>query len=423
MLETELTNLLDKAFGSDERLKDALLVCRGFSGEKPINNAQASRLLGVLHSTHGNKSFTRERVRLLLVAAIGKEVDLPGGGKGWDKDSKGNEYGILPYIESTNWRSKSLEKAFALLDSLAPISVDRATDALKDSGLSEGLFHVEALLEVARTIELPCRLTIEKYGRKLFLARADEKTTVATDKLGNTKQVPVCDGILKVATKKVVANGACSVDELLELIPPRAGLSARSAKALKEHHLALIRDLVETAPGFMWLDTAAQWFFFNRPCRNRVATKIQQLFAVVQGELPVSELVDAIDQSYAEYRGSHRVIPDSVLVSLAEIVADCKTIQRDGKQYLYSTSRETLQETLTENMKHIADFLARNPMSREHAMRKELVEERGVISGLGLLQRVFYSPFAKRVSPGVYVLRGQQFGDNGQPVIKEHKGV
>lgn len=408
MLEKNLAKLLNDAFGDDARRKDALMLCRGFSGEVPVNNAQAAKVLGVMHSTHGNKSFTRERVRLLLLAAVGRKVEADNGELVWEKDPKGNPLGILPYLEASSWRSTKLEKAIALLESVAPVSADTAIELLKKYKLTEIDFHPSALIAVANTLEQPCQLAIQKYAGNHFVVISGQKTEIVTNAKGKTKQELIPDAILKSATKRVIADGACSVSSLVDLIPVKQGISAQEATKLRKLHGEFVRDLVETSAGCTWLDSDLEWFFFNRPCRNRVVTKLQQLFAVVEGELPTTEVVEAIDQSYKEYSGQTRVIPDDILISLTEIVADCRLVTRGRVDYLFTRSRESLQETLTEDMKHIVEFLSKNPMSREHAMREELVTKRGVISNPVLVMRIFYSPFTKRPKPGQYVLRGQQ---------------
>lgn len=408
MLENNLAKLLNDAFGDDARRKDALMHCRGFSGEIPVNNAQAAKVLGVTHSTHGNKPFTRERVRLLLLAAVGRKVESASGEMVWETDPKGKPLGILPYLETSSWRSTKLEKAISLLESVAPVSADTAMELLKKYKLTEIDFHPSALVAVANTLELPCQLQIQKYAGNQFVTISGQTTKIVANAKGKTKDELVADAILKSATKRVIADGACSVESLVDLIPVKSGMSKHAATKLRKLHSEFVRDLVETSAGCTWLDSELEWFFFNRPCRNRVVTKLQQLFAVVEGELPTTEVVEAIDQSYKEYSGQSRVIPDHILISLTEIVADCRLVTRDGIDYLFTKSRESLQETLTEDMKHIVEFLAKNPMSREHAMREELVEKRGVVSNPVLVMRIFYSPFTKRPKPGQYVLRGQQ---------------
>ena len=379
-LLVQFEDVLNKAFGKNEASKQAYRLTRGFNGKRPMNNAQAAKLIVEGLRANGNKAPTRETVRL----------------KSRDIDAHGNPVNLHEYVLTNRVVSPDVESALVLLKSISPATPDMAASALIQAGFTKHEVHPQALIEVAKAYEIPNSLEVVKLHGVEFLTDTATKIHIPANKKGDLKEVEVCDGIQQLATKRAITNGACDLDYLLAYIPTlKPGRKPKKYDIGEDWYKESIRGLVQALPACTWLDSGRNWFFFNRPCRNRIVTKIQQLFAVVHNPLEMGEFIAAIDRSYREYSNLTRELPDEILVAIAEEVAGCRTFVKRGKEYIQSTSQEQLSEVLTEDMKHIAAYLSENKAASLVEIRSSLCSQLNASSNPVIFQRMSSAPFVK----------------------------
>lgn len=436
-IEKELSALIDSAFPEgtelDERAKDICRLVGGFGGAEPLSHGKAGEILGVKYSAN-TEPYTRERVRQLWAGV---------------KDNSGYTPGIrerlIDFVEENRVELRKVERGIALLDTIAPMSAEAAVEELvRAKLLSSTDFQISALLRVAETLDLPVTVEVVHFKGVDFLLRQTQgfelnsallkgarpwdaiKLLPPTEVAKRRKKIEergrrkkddiaelrnICDALMMVATKAIVRNGACRVSDLVEKIPLSAEVkdNPRAAARVREDHRAFVISLMDTGEACTWLDSEQEWFFWNRACRNRVVTKIQQLFAVVDTELTIPEFTECISKCFREFSRQEVSIPSEVLVAIAELVADCRLVRRKGEVLVVSTAQKMLSETLTPEMEHIANFLRENPMSREHEIREELVDRQGLMSPATLSQRLSFSSFLSRADgPRKFSLAGHK---------------
>lgn len=390
-LDIELETLLSGAFSDDQKSIDAMMLCNGFSGEAPLSHADAGHSLGMRYSRHGTQPYTRQAVSLLLDKA---------------------EQTLINYVASNKVNLPALESAIQVLYAIAPCSRSGATIAMHNVGLcSESKpFDPLAITRLARLFSLPIQVQMDKFNDHWFVIRTKEDVvTFEADSKGKLKQAYVPEAVARVATKLVVSQGAAQATELLGMIKTPQHL-AGNQDALKQVHanqLEFVRSVIQTSPGCTWLDPDRNWFFFNRPSRNRLVTKIQQLFAVVNRRLPLNEFRHSIERCFNQRQ--HTTVfsmPIDILVNIAELVADCRVVTVNGEQFIKSNSTKSLEDSVGQDLMHIANFLRDNPMSSESEIMGYLIANNEAMTDPALSQRIQFSPFIRKDEHGRFSLRG-----------------
>lgn len=389
-VEVELRELLFAAFPDDARGRDCLSLCCGFNGEAPLPRTQAAPYLGVKYSLNDSLPFTRERVRQLLVTY---------------------EATVTQYVKTEAFDLSALEHAANIVSSIAPATPARVSAALKTAGVVKSdEFSVEAILTLSELLLVPLNVKLTKYNGVKFLEPRSQLFAVlpdtspeATHEIGNA--------LLRVATKMTVRNGASSATDIASMliVDPKIPVDSKAYAEIKDNHVAFVRDLVSTGKACVWLDSDQEWFFFNRPCRNRVVTKLQQLFAVVDQKLPVEQLSGRISRCFRDHNPLDRVLPTETLVALAEIVAQCKVVTQNGERFVISKAQETLKSSLPRDLEYLVQFLRENPMSRE-ADIKQHVTENNIMSVPTATQNMYYAPMIDKKSSR-YFIAGTGAGD------------
>lgn len=390
-LEKELHTLLAAVFGNDERSIEAMMLCNGFSGDAPLSHAEAGQSLGMRYSRQGTKPYTRQAVSLILDKA---------------------ENTCLDYLKANKYKLPELESAIQVLYSVAPCSRDGAKVALTNMGLCSDKkpYDPLAIARLARVLKLPILVDLEKFNDHWYVVRQKTDTiTFEIDVKGKLKEAIAPEAVLRVATKLVVSQGAARISDLVGMIKVPQSLQGNKAalEQVRENQLEFIRYVVQTSPGCTWLDSDREWFFFNRPSRNRLVTKIQQLFAVVTHSLPINEFRHSIERCFNEQQ--HTTVfnmPIDILVNVAELVADCRVITKGGQRFIKSNATGSLVDSVGQDLMHIADFLRDNPMSSESDIMSYLVEQDEKMTDPALSQRIQFSPFIRKDAFGKFSLRG-----------------
>jgi hypothetical protein len=192
------------------------------------------------------------------------------------------------------------------------------------------------------------------------------------------------------AARALVSHWGASTIETVE-----AELSAPDKTPVPSE---VVTEVLETLPGFEWLDERHNWFWMPTS-RNRLLNQIQKIMSVA-GSISISELRDGAGRFH---RMNGFRPPKEVLANLC--VSSGK-YRRDRDRIIIEDGFPSWEDVLGGNERTLVDVLfTHGPVMRREDLEKIACDERG-INRSSFYIYLTYSPFMARYAQGVFGLRG-----------------
>ena len=202
------------------------------------------------------------------------------------------------HVQSSKISFQSIKEVIGILTKLAPVSAVSAASKLFDSGLIAKDFKIEAILLVAQFFDIP---TGELYAVKEKSFRSQEFTTFIVTL--ETKDLP--KSIYSQTLRETSHNGAASVKHISD-----------NNKEGKRNHASLIKDVVSSIPGLVWLDDDNNWFYVADQSKNRVLSRLNRIFSVYS-KSPLKAASEGIRRSINKHNDEiSRRLPLHVLAAI-----------------------------------------------------------------------------------------------------------
>ena len=260
---------LKQVFGADASDRDRSIVVQyyGWDGRGRRTLEQLGRKFGL----------SRERIRQVCLKAARRVRQAPVA---------------TPVLDKTlDWLSGCR----------VPLPADQLQLMLDATGLTAGKISIQAVLEAAELLGRKPPLALAEAGPSLWAVRPE------------AGKLP---GLIVTAVRQVVGNyGAATLNQLSAAVADKAG---------KRVDGKVICAVLETLPGFAWLDARRQWFRLECLPRYGLVYMINKVLAVA-GRVDIGSLRAAI----ARRRMARRPPPEQVLL---EFCRQMPHVRVEGKQ-------------------------------------------------------------------------------------------
>jgi len=270
-----------------------------------------------------------------------------------------------------------LDRALALIEATCTaedvVRADRIEEALVEAGVAAERFRVEGLLRAATILRRPIARQLTTVGSSRLILAADAAQRI---------------GLVHKAARTILERwGVTTVAEV----------EARAREAVGGAVVLDVQTIVQTLPGFAWLDEATGWFWIGPAFGTRLYNQIWKVVAVspriqlgelragvgrphrMQGFAPPKRVLAALLLA----RGGYRLEGETVVVDPAP---DWRVVLSGVESILVDVLR--VRGGISSRVELEEDCLARG------------VKRSTFYVNLG------YSPIIACVGPGVYALRG-----------------
>lgn len=343
-LEDEMRALIKGSFKSNKaanfgRNTDMIATYYGCDGRGGATLAEVANQYGL----------TRERVRQICM-------------KSAQRMKKG---GIQP---------ERLRAVSRRITELLPCEADSLERVLQSEGFTRGAFRVKGVLLFSQMLGEPALFQLEDIdGRRMVVAPETARMTRRT---------------IFQSRKAVSQFGVATVLDLA------AVLSEQLSTTMTPE---VVTRVLNSQPGFEWLDREAGWFWFRHLPRNRVVSRIRKILSVSEG-IDVGELRIGIARHHAM---DGYAPPKKVLLELCKRLPYCVV---DG-HVVRAEPPIDWKTTLRGAELSLITILKENGP----AMQRPKLEKRCL--DLGMKRSTFYaylsySPVIERYASGVYGIRG-----------------
>lgn len=338
-------------------LEDELLELLTFE-PKIRNREMTARLLGwdgnggfTLETIGKESGMTRERVRQIsqrhLDRLDGKQPHLP-----------------------------ALDRALALVSSLAPCLESSVESELVTKRLSKVPFRLQGVLNAAAATSRDCSFIIEEGDRQTYV--------VPKESAGITKQ------ILQLARKSISHWGVTTIEDVAAEVGGILG---------KQVSDKLVASVVSAQPAFRWLDEASGWFWLTSTARNALLNQVEKVLSVCE-QVHISELRSGVSRNH---RREGFAPPQRVLLALCQQAGAYEVV---GNMVRANPPLDILA-TLSDSEKLFVDvFRKHGPLIESRKLEVEC-QKRGM-SRATFGQSLSYSPIITRLARCVYGLRGTE---------------
>lgn len=340
LLEEETDQLVNAVLKSSEAGQRAVKLRLGLVGEPPVTLAEAGDAVGL----------TRERVRQL-------------------------ERRFRDLVAQTHPWTPVLDKALRAVEHAVPATEAGIVGLLTEKGIVSRNFSIGSLISAARV-----------FDREFVFHNDDESRVVYS------RGATLSPQLVASEARRLTTHWGASTIETLRLELAERGVGDADP--------ALMRLVLESVPGFSWLDDDKEWFWVKDAPRNRLLNQVEKVMSVA-GAIPIGELREGVGRWYRleGFRPPRHV--------LALICEQSGLYTRDGDMILEGPDlrpwTDVLQGTIE---RRIAEVLFEfGPIMRREDLERIAVEERGV-NRSSFFVYLGYSPIIARFAPGVYGLRG-----------------
>lgn len=365
-LEKELNQLLKLTFEKGTQQYDFCLLAMGFDGSKPLTRSMAGKELkrrtdeGAYKNAELHYPYYRERARQFF-----NEVSAQ----------------LRETMKVKNVKLESLHNACMVAQSLAPAMPERVSIGMFNAGVTSSKdFSSEAVAVLGQAlINFPFVAYTRTIKRVDYWLRQEDP------------EAPV--SLVSHARANVARNGAASLEQLeatLHRDDEFDRLPGPVKARVQANRQLFVRDVLELTQDLAFLDKEENWFTIPNVPRNRLASKIAQIFVATR-EVREDTYIKAIDRSFKAFNNEYRVIPDDVLVSLASALYGAERYKgEDGIVYL-GRSRLLESKFVHPDTATLIDFIRRHPGVSDERAREELVHGRKLMTEPALAQRVHNS--------------------------------
>lgn len=304
------------------------------------SNSCVSQIINFIDQLKSGSKTERNRV------IVKRYLGLDGRG-GSSMEVAGEPYGLTresvrqilkkykDAINESKLSFQSLKEALNILDKISPSSSATAELHLVSLGILDDGFAIEGILLASDFIGLK-KTKNEVSIVKEKSSRSDEYTVFVV----TNSQTDLPKSIYSQALKETSHNGASSVLHICETLT--------APKASRE---TLVRDIVNSIPGVIWLDSEENWFYFLDQARNRVISRIKKIFSVFN-DVVFENAKEGIRRSINKHNEEiSRRLPNHVLKSLLN-AEGYELI--DGK--LHSNIQLLNSELFNDDERKILDF-------------------------------------------------------------------
>ncbi len=237
---------LKQVFGAEASQRDQSIVAQyyGWDGRGRRTLEQLGRKFGL----------SRERIRQVCLKAARRIRQTPAA---------------TPVLDRTlDW----------LRTCKLPLPVSELQARLDATGLTAGRISLEAVLEAAKLLGRKPPLSIVQVGSTAWAVRPE------------TAALP---GMVVTAVRRVAGNyGAATLAQLCAVVEEKAG---------KRVDRSLVCAVLDTLPGFAWLDSRRRWFKVECLPRYGLAYMINKVLAVAE-RIDVGALRDALARRSTDRR-------------------------------------------------------------------------------------------------------------------------
>ena len=189
-----------------------------------------------------------------------------------------------------------LDRVLTTVKELLPSPADSVEAQLRDVGITQGRFRLEALAKAAELFGRKASFALETInGKRMAVVPGQEESVQRT---------------ILIAARAVARYGVATTSEIAAMIQERTSCPTTAA---------VVASIVEGQLGFEWLDREAGWFFLRYSRRNRVISRIRKILAVAE-RIHVSELRSGIARHHA-MKGY--APPRRVLLELCRCLPHC----------------------------------------------------------------------------------------------------
>lgn len=198
-----------------------------------------------------------------------------------------------------------IKQAIEIILQMAPCAASDVEKALVQKSLISADFKIEGVINAAKCFGIVTdELSLVKLNDMRFVV------TPATEKIPSA--------INSLAIKDISHNGAVSVSTLALVISDEPDAAARK----------LVGRVIESMSGVTWID-GKEWFYFTGRGRNRLVTRINKVFSVLNN-VPVSALISGIIRSWNKnLKENTALLPSDKLIDLIKTLDGFK-VSRTG---------------------------------------------------------------------------------------------
>lgn len=285
-----------------------------------------------------------------------------------------------------------LDRSLALVEAACGaedmVSADRLEEALVEAGMTADLFRLTGLLRAAEILGRPIARQLTTVGSSRLILAADAAQRIE---------------IVHQEARRILERwGVTTVAEVEARVREKTGPGM----------VLDVQKIVQTLPGFAWLDDATGWFWIGPAFGTRLYNQISKIVAVsptiqlgelragvgrphrMQGFAPPKRVLAALLQA----RGGYRLKGETVVVDPAP---DWRAVISGVESILVDVLR--LKGGISSRVELEEDCVARG------------VNRSTFYVNLG------YSPIIARVGPGVYALRGVAIAPGVVDSLVTHK--
>jgi hypothetical protein len=286
-----------------------------------------------------------------------------------------------------------LRDALNTLDKLAPISSKAASEKLSEQGIVDADFAVEGLLVTADFLGLKkTKNELVAVKDKSFRSQEYSIFFVTND------QIDLPKNIFSRALKETSHNGASSVVHLSE--------SISAPKATKER---LVRDIVDSIPGIVWLDAEQNWFYFLEQARNRVLSRVNKIFSVFSCA-SFESTKEGIRRSINKHNDSiSRRLPNTVLESLFKsegLELNDGVLSKVDNRYQFEDAIDMDKRKIVDFELQILDVLSKHDSDTIQEVELENQIVSNTHDKFFYSMALNYSPLIVRIKRGTYKATG-----------------
>ncbi|MFK4132100.1 hypothetical protein ACI2KR_07355 [Pseudomonas luteola] len=288
---------------------------------------------------------------------------------------------------------QSLKQALAAIEKMVPVSAKSAELKLSQLGYIPKDFMIEGIINTASFLEAKDEGNISIIKEKSFWAESPSRFVV------NSISCELVKGIYSRALKETSHNGASSVIHISDTL--------NYSKEVRE---LLVRDIIETIPGLLWLDEDKNWFYFSNQGRNRLISRLNKIFSVYNAAQFVN-VKEAIRRSINKHNDEiSRRLPNQVLESI--FVAEGLKVE-DGivfsknKTAQDPTSDELDKQKILDFEGRILDVLRQHPNETIQEVELENIIVSNTHDKYFYSMALNYSPLIIRIRRGTYRATGE----------------
>lgn len=233
----------------------------------------------------------------------------------------------------------AIQDAIKIIGEMMPCAASDAEKKLFELGFISKDFKIEGVINAGKCFGL---ITSEAEIIKLN----DVRFIVSPAHQGLPK------AIHSKAIKDISHNGAVSVQELAKLA---SGASDESA-------LLLVNRIIESMDFVKWIDEDKNWFYFNGRGRNRLISRLNKIFSVLN-HVPVKSLMSGIERSWSKnLKENTTLLPVEQMVNLVKSLngfsVDEDIISREGGEH-YNEEVRPFEMAIVEYINSKEDKIAK----------------------------------------------------------------